>query len=430
MRFYSTKNKSYLVDLQTAVLSSLPPDNGLYMPESIDRLPESFLESYENLSFQEISFVIASTLIKGSLPEDVLHEIINTAINFPAPLKELEKDIYTLELWHGPSLAFKDFGARFMAGLMSYLVRGENRVLDILVATSGDTGGAVAAGFLGVPNINVSILYPSGKVSPLQELQLTTLGQNITAFEVNGTFDDCQELVKAAFLDKDLNERRKLSSANSINIARLIPQSFYYYEAAKQLKDKSKPIVFSVPSGNFGNLTAGLIAKRMGLKVAKFLAATNLNNIVPHYLATSNYIPRTSIQSISNAMDVGKPSNFQRILDLYDADWQMIAKDIEGYYYTDEDTEFAIKYIDKSYDYTADPHGAVGFMALHQHLQDNPGHQGIFLETAHPAKFLPVMQPLLDKIDVPLTLSSLSKKNGASIVISKEFSEFKSRLLD
>lgn len=429
MKYYSTKNKAYHVDLKAAVLKSLPPDNGLYMPEQINRLSDDFFKNLTQLSFQESSFQVAHNLMGDAVPSKDLQGIIDRAINFSAPLHQMTDDIYTQELWHGPSLAFKDFGARFMAELMSYLVKDDNEKLSILVATSGDTGGAVAAGFYGVEGIDVTILYPKGKVSPLQELQLTTWGGNIKALEIDGTFDDCQALVKAAFLDQEINAKRNLSSANSINIARLIPQSFYYFEAMKQLKNQDKPVVFSVPSGNFGNLTAGLLAKRMGLPVARFLAATNLNNIVPHYLATNDYAPRPSLQTISNAMDVGRPSNFQRMVDLYDDNWDRITRDIEGFYYSDEDTRFAVKYLQKAYDYIADPHGAIGFLALQQYLQDHPGHQGIFLETAHPAKFLPVMEPVLGEIPVPAALSDLRAKPSEAEAMSTEFAAFKAWLV-
>jgi len=429
MKYYSTKNKSYQVDLKTAVLKSLPPDNGLYMPERIIKLDASFFKNLQNQSFIETSYHVAHNLLSEDIPDKDLQGIISRAINFPAPLHQLTEGIYTQELWHGPSLAFKDFGARFMAELMSHLVKDENEKLSILVATSGDTGGAVAAGFFGIENIDVTILFPKGKVSPLQELQLTTWGGNIKALEVDGTFDDCQALVKSAFLDSEVNEKRNLSSANSINIARLIPQSFYYFEALKQLADQDKPVVVSIPSGNFGNLTAGLLAKRMGLNISRFLAATNLNNIVPYYLATSTYEPRSSLQTISNAMDVGRPSNFQRMMDLYNSDWTGIAKDVEGYYYSDEDTRFAIKYIHKTYDYVADPHGAIGFLALQQYLQDHPGHHGVFLETAHPAKFLPVMKPVLGEIDVPRALSDLRDKKSLSTEMSTDFEDFKKWLM-
>lgn len=429
MKYYSTNNKSYQVDLKTAVLKSLPPDNGLYMPETIDSLNDSFVNDLSTLSFLEISLEVAKHIIGNDINVATLEQIVTNAINFHAPLIKISDKIYSQELWHGPSLAFKDFGARFMAELMSYLVKDDNKQLSILVATSGDTGGAVAAGFYNVPNIDVTILFPKAKVSPLQELQLTTWGGNIRALEVDGTFDDCQALVKSAFLDAEVNKKQNLSSANSINIARLIPQSFYYFEGYKQIEDKTKPTVFSVPSGNFGNLTAGLMAKRMGLPIHRFLASTNRNNIVPHYLATDSYEPRVSVQTISNAMDVGKPSNFARMMDLYGSDWNKIRKDVEGYYYDDEETEFAIKYIHKTFNYIADPHGAIGFLAGHQYLQDHKGHQVIFLETAHPAKFLPVMNPVLGDIDIPTKLSDLESKNKSATAISKEFSEFKELLL-
>lgn len=429
MKYYSTNNSQLTVDLKTAVLKSLPPDNGLYMPETITSLNESFVNELDKYTFPEIAFQVAQNMLGDDISDQDLTNIITNAINFDAPLVKLTEDIYTLELWHGPSLAFKDFGARFMAELMSFLVKDDNKQLSILVATSGDTGGAVAAGFFNVPNIDVTILYPKGKVSPLQELQLTTWGGNIKALEIDGTFDDCQALVKSAFLDKEINKKHNLSSANSINIARLIPQSFYYFEGYKQLKDKTKPVIFSVPSGNFGNLTAGLLAKRMGLPVKRFLASTNRNNIVPHYLATSSYEPRTSVQTISNAMDVGKPSNFSRMMDLYRSDWRSIHKDVEGFYYDDEETRFAIKYISKTFDYIADPHGAIGFLSAHQYLQDNPNHQAIFLETAHPAKFLPVMEPVLGEIKVPTTLSALRSKKKEALSMSREFFDFKELLL-
>lgn len=430
MKYYSTNNKGYSVDLKTAVLKSLPPDNGLYMPERIGRLDDNFFNRISELSFQDIAFSVAQVFLGEDIDDGTLRGIVTRAINFEAPLHHLTDSISTLELWHGPSLAFKDFGARFMAELMSYLVKDDKGQLSILVATSGDTGGAVAAGFYGVPNIDVTILYPKGKVSPLQELQLTTWGGNISALEIDGTFDDCQALVKTAFLDETINKKHNLSSANSINIARLIPQSFYYFESFKQRQDRSKELVFAVPSGNFGNLTAGLLAKRMGLPVSRFLAATNSNNIVPHYLATNSYEPRPSIQTISNAMDVGKPSNFSRMIDLYGNNWDAIRADIEGFYYDDEETRFAVKYIHKTYDYVADPHGAIGFLAAHQYLQDNPNLEAIFLETAHPAKFLPVMNPLLGDFDIPTKLSDLREKEKNAQSLSKEFATFKSYLLD
>ncbi len=430
MKYYSTNNSNFKVDLKTAVLKSLPPDNGLYMPERLNSLSSDFISDLSNRSFQDISFRVAHTILQDDLEEETLADIIEKAINFKAPVVPITEDISTLELFHGPSLAFKDFGARFMAELMSFFVKDETNELDILVATSGDTGGAVAAGFAGVPNINVTILFPKGKVSPLQELQLTTWGGNIKALEIDGTFDDCQALVKQAFLDEEVNKKRNLSSANSINIARLIPQSFYYFEAYKQLEDKGKGVVFSVPSGNFGNLTAGLIAKQIGLPVHRFLAATNSNNIVPHYLATTTYEPRPSVQTISNAMDVGKPSNFTRMMDLYGDLWEKIKTDIEGYFYDDEDTRFGVKYIHKTHDYIADPHGAIGFLAAHQYLKDNPGYKAIFLETAHPAKFLPVMNPLIGEFPIPEKLTVLREKESHALGMSKEYGEFREYLMD
>jgi len=430
MKFYSTKNKNHKVDLKTAVLQSLPPDNGLYMPERIDVLPTSFFDSLSDLSFQELSYRVASNIIGEDIDESALRGIVDRAINFSAPIVPITDDIFCLELWHGPSLAFKDFGARFMAELMSYLVKDDQQELSILVATSGDTGGAVAAGFNGVERIDVTILYPKGKVSPLQELQLTTWGGNIKALEIDGTFDDCQALVKQAFLDKDVIAQRNLSSANSINIARLIPQSFYYFEAYKQIKDKSKKIVFSVPSGNFGNLTAGLFAKKMGLPFHHMLAGTNVNNIVPYYLATGEYVPRKSVQTVSNAMDVGNPSNFQRMLDLFEGDWKKMFDAIEGYYYSDEEVKQAIKDIAETFDYIADPHGAIGYLSLEQYLSTHPDTQGIFLETAHPAKFLPVMEPVLGKIDIPEGLSQLRNKTKISKEMSTNYADFKSYLVE
>ncbi|MEO6038767.1 MAG: threonine synthase, partial [Saprospiraceae bacterium] len=317
MQFYSTNNPSLRVGLEEAIFKGLPDDNGLFMPLHIPHLPADFIRNLKNYSLPEIAFQVAKTFLQGAIPDEDLSGIIERAINFPAPLVQLDAHSYLLELTHGPSLAFKDFGARFMAEMMSYLNPDKQREIVILVATSGDTGGAVAAGFYRTPGIRVVILYPAGKVSPLQEKQLTTLGHNISALEINGTFDDCQALVKRAFLDPELTQAIRLSSANSINIARLIPQSFYYFEAYKQLPQTALPVVFSIPSGNFGNLTAGILAKRMGLPVHKFIAATNANKVVPDYLNTGTYTPRSSVPTLSNAMDVGNPSNFARMQNLY-----------------------------------------------------------------------------------------------------------------
>jgi len=347
----------------------------------------------------------------------------------------LDDKKYILELFHGPSLAFKDFGARFMAQLMSYFNRGEDKELTILVATSGDTGGAVAAGFYKTPGIRVIILYPSGKVSNLQEKQLTTLGENIFALEIDGTFDDCQYLVKTAFLDAELNQKLRLSSANSINIARLIPQSFYYFEAYKQLPKEGDPIVFSIPSGNFGNLTAGLFAKKMGLPVHHFIAATNANDIVPAYLSTGEYHPRPSVPTLSNAMDVGNPSNFARMLDLHPSTddcstWNNMQNQITGYAFDDETTAQAMKEIDKKFNYTIDPHGAVGFLALSEYQSKNPNTRGIILETAHPAKFIDDVESILEHpIEIPEKLAVLTDRKKESVLMPISFPALKEWLL-
>lgn len=430
MKLYSTNNKSNIVSLKEAVFKGLPEDNGLYMPVGISALSNDFIQNLEQYSFQEIAFEVTKTLFQGAIPENDLQGIIEKSITFPAPLVTLDERYHVLELFHGPSLAFKDFGARFMAQLMSYFNRGEDQELTILVATSGDTGGAVAAGFYKTPGIRVVILYPSGKVSFLQEKQLTTLGENITALEVNGTFDDCQALVKKAFLDADLNQKLRLSSANSINIARLVPQSFYYFEAFKQLRDKSTPVAFSIPSGNFGNLTAGLFAQKMGLPVHHFIAATNINNVVPEYLKTGVYQPRPSFRTLSNAMDVGNPSNFARMLDLYCSTWNIMRAQISGYGFTDEETKNAMQEIDQRYGYIMDPHGAVGYLALQAYLREYPKTQGIILETAHPSKFKDDVEAILNKpIDIPERLASLSEKPKASISTPNDFDTFKTWLI-
>jgi len=356
MKLYSTNDKNNQVSLKEAVLKSLAVDKGLYMPIELPTLPSSFIENLQQFSLPEIAYAVCSNLFNDEIAPGDLMKIVSTAINFPAPVVPITDNISSLELFHGPSLAFKDFGARFMAQLMSYFTRGEDKELTILVATSGDTGGAVAAGFYDTPGINVIILYPSGKVSEIQEKQLTTLGKNISACEIDGTFDDCQRIVKTAFLDNDLNSKYNLSSANSINIARLIPQSFYYFEAFKQ-RQTNKPLSFCIPSGNFGNLTAGLIAKQIGLPVEKFLAATNINKVVPDYLDTGNYQPITSQQTIANAMDVGSPSNFTRMQQLY-PEVEDMRNDILGFWYDDESIKHKMKEVYTNTSYLLDPHGA------------------------------------------------------------------------
>lgn len=435
MKLYSTNDKNNQVDLKEAVLNAFPEDKGLYMPTDIPTLDSSFINNLEQYSFEEIGYQVASNLFSGALPEAELYQLINRAINFPAPLLQLSESISTLELWHGPTMAFKDFGARFMAELMSYFLKDEDRETTILVATSGDTGGAVAAGFHKVPGIKVIILYPSGKVSTLQEQQLTTWGDNISAVEIDGVFDDCQRLVKAAFLDEDLKKKYNFSSANSINIARLIPQSFYYFEGYKQVKDKSSPVVVSVPSGNFGNLTAGLLAQKMGLPIHKFIAATNANSTVPDYLDSGKYSPRPSIPTLSNAMDVGDPSNFPRMQALHSgtdnsSTWNKLKKEVLGVNYTDPQTLKAIKEIKAHYNYMADPHGAVGYLACLDYLKLNPGHQTIFLETAHPGKFDAPMKEALGELSLPDKLEAFMGGEKVAISCGKDYNKFKALLME
>jgi threonine synthase len=431
MKLYSTNDPTLRVDLKEAIFKGLPDDNGLFMPLEIPRMPASFFsEDVYDMSFQESSFALAKHLLQGAIPDADLQSILEHALDFPAPLVQLDQQTHVLELFHGPSLAFKDFGARFMAQTMSWFNRGENQDLVILVATSGDTGGAVAAGFYNTPGIRVIILYPSGKVSLLQEKQLTALGGNVTALEVAGTFDDCQALVKQAFLDKSLTSRFRLSSANSINIARLIPQSFYYVEAYKQLPKGSK-VVFSVPSGNFGNLTAGLLAHKMGLPVHHFLAATNINDVVPAYLASGVYQSRPSERTLSNAMDVGNPSNFARMLDLYGSTWNTMRSEISGYSYTDAETEVAMRDIWEEFGYVIDPHGAVAYLALRAYQANNPGTQGVVLETAHPAKFLDDVNRVLGfEVEVPERLAKLANEIKVATQMSTDYNDFKVWLTD
>ena len=430
MQLYSTNNSNNIVGLKEAVLKSLPKDKGLYMPTNIPKLSNTFLDNIEDYSFPDIAFEVAKTLIGDYIEAGELRGIIDRAINFPAPEKMHDESIGTLELFHGPSLAFKDFGARFMAELISYFIRGEEKDVTILVATSGDTGGAVAAGFFNTPGIEVIILYPKGKVSDLQEKQLTTLGGNITALEIDGTFDDCQAIVKEAFLDPQLTEKYNLSSANSINIARLIPQSFYYFEAYKQIKKFGKKVVFSIPSGNFGNLTAGLLAKKMGLPVDQFIAATNVNNIVPKYLETGIYEPKPSVPTISNAMDVGTPSNFTRLLALYDNDYDALKSDVSGFYLSDSDDKLVMRDIYSQHGYIADPHGAIGYAAIKDFQKKNKNYIGIYLETAHPAKFLDIVNDVLPvKTDVPVRLQAVADKEKVAHFLKPEFKAVKEWLM-
>jgi threonine synthase len=431
MILYSTNHQSPDVSLEEAVFRGLPPDNGLYMPTVIPQMPTTFFDNIQNLSLQEIAFEVSKTLLGDDISSTDIASIVERAINFDAPLVEVEQDRYVMELFHGPSMAFKDFGARFMASLMSYFLQKSQKEIRILVATSGDTGGAVAQGFYKTPGISVTILYPSGKVSDIQEKQLTTLGENVTALEVDGTFDDCQALVKQAFLDADLRAKYQLASANSINISRLIPQSFYYFNAYARLKEKGKPVVFSVPSGNFGNLSAGVIAYRMGLPVQKFVAATNVNNIVPNYLATGIYNPQPSKETISNAMDVGNPSNFIRLRLLSGDAWEEVQKLVVGSYYNDDQTRVAMKDLYERTGYIMCPHTAVAYLGLKDYTQTlTEPVSGVFLSTAHYAKFLDVVEGTLEQtVPIPERLSSLLDKEKVATPITKNFADFKAYLL-
>ena len=430
MKYYSTNNKEITADLKTAVFKGLAKDKGLFMPEIIPILSPSFFSGLNGKSFQEIAYDIALIFFGEDIPKKELEDITYDAINFETPLVRVNDNIFSLELFHGPTLAFKDIGARFMARMLKFLTKDYNKEIHVLVATSGDTGSAVANGFLGVEGIKVHILYPRGLVSNLQEKQFTTLGKNITALEVDGNFDDCQRLVKQAFMDPQINDRITLTSANSINIARLIPQSFYYFNAFRQLKDKNRKVIFSVPSGNFGNLTAGLIAQKMGLPVSRFLAATNINDVVPQYLLTGEYHPRMSKASIANAMDVGDPSNFSRILSLYGNSHEKIKSNILGYSYTDDQIRSEIKTTYANYKYLLDPHGATAFMAVSAFMKANPGYTGIFLETAHPAKFIDtVIESIGKKIDIPERLAIFGNLEKISTPVSNDFNEFKEYLM-
>ena len=431
MKYYSTNKQSPEVALQEAVVKGLAPDKGLYMPERIKALPKSFFDNIGNMSFQEIAYTVADAFFGEDIEADTLKEIVYDTLNFDTPVVPVTDNIYSLELFHGPTLAFKDVGGRFMARLLSYFIRKQGQKdVKVLVATSGDTGSAVANGFLGVDGIHVYVLYPKGKVSPIQECQFTTLGQNITAIEVDGTFDDCQALVKAAFIDKELNEKLNLTSANSINVARFLPQSFYYFYAYAQLakQGKAKNVVFSVPSGNFGNITAGLIAKRMGLPVARFVAANNSNDIFYKYLQTGEYNPRPSVQTIANAMDVGDPSNFARVVDLYDQSLDGVKADISGKWYNDERIREIVKKTYSNTGYLLDPHGACGYQALLDTLTE--GETGIFLETAHPAKFIDTVESIIgESISIPEKLQAFMKGQKQSIEKGKDFDGFKAFLL-
>ncbi|MCD7937414.1 MAG: threonine synthase [Tannerellaceae bacterium] len=436
MNYYSTNKQAPLASLKEAVIKGLAGDKGLYMPEQINTFTPEEIEGMKEMSFHEIAYRVARAFFGEDVEPDILKKIVEDTLSFDTPVVHVHDNIYSLELFHGPTLAFKDVGGRFMARLLGYFIEKEGKEeVNVLVATSGDTGSAVANGFLGVPGINVYVLYPTGKVSPIQECQFTTLGQNITALEIDGTFDDCQALVKAAFMDADLNAHMNLTSANSINVARFLPQSFYYFYAYAQLaaQGKADELIFCVPSGNFGNITAGLFGYWMGLPVKRFIAANNRNDIFLEYLQTGQYNPRPSVATIANAMDVGDPSNFARILDLFSQKggdtYGNIKELISGYRYTDEQIADTMRYVYTTYGYLLDPHGACGYQAL----TDSglaPEETGVFLETAHPAKFKDTVDTILDTdITIPEKLRAFMQGTKQSFPLSKEFGEFKTYLL-
>ena len=428
MKYYSLNHNAPKVSFKEAVIQGLASDKGLYFPETIMPLDEAFFETIESLSNEEIAFAAIKQFVGNEIPENILQEIIAETLCFNFPVVPVEKDIYSLELFHGPTMAFKDVGARFMSRCLGYFNKdNKDSKNTVLVATSGDTGGAVASGFLGVKGVDVIILYPSGKVSDIQERQLTTLGQNITALEVDGVFDDCQDMVKKAFLDSDLKDKN-LTSANSINIARWLPQMFYFFFAYKELKKQNKPLVFSCPSGNFGNICAGIIAKKMGLPIEHFVASTNVNDTVPRFLENGIYDPKPSKATISNAMDVGNPSNFIRIQEMYQNDLEQFEKDFSSFTFSDEETLEAMKIIYKTDGYIAEPHGAVGYLGLKKELQNHQNAIGIFLETAHPIKFLDTVEPTLNvKLPIPTQIEIVLDKEKVSVKI-KTYEDLKSFL--
>ena len=428
MKYYSLNHNAPKVSFQEAVIQGLAADKGLYFPESITPLPQSFFDNIENLSHEEIAFEAIQQFVGDEIPAETLKQIISETLCFDFPVVPVENGIYSLELFHGPTMAFKDVGARFMSRCLGYFNKDKkDNTNTVLVATSGDTGGAVASGFLAVQGVEVVILYPSGKVSDIQERQLTTLGQNIKALEVDGVFDDCQDMVKKAFLDESL-KHKNLTSANSINIARWLPQMFYFFFAYKALKSQNKELVFSCPSGNFGNICAGIIAKKMGLPVKHFVAATNVNDTVPRFLVNGNYEPKPSIATISNAMDVGNPSNFIRIQEMYGNDLAQFKKDFSSYTYNDEETLAAMKTIYNTDGYIAEPHGAVGYLGLKKELENYPNAIGVFLETAHPIKFLDVVEPALNiQLPIPTQIESVLNKEKVSTKI-KTYDELKAFL--
>ncbi|WP_127126667.1 threonine synthase [Pseudoflavitalea rhizosphaerae] len=430
MQYYSLNRQSPAVGFKEAAIRGQAPDKGLYFPERIPAFEKSFLDNIEELSKEEIAFNVISPYVGDAIPEADLRRIVSETVNFDIPLVRINENISTLELFHGPTLAFKDVGARFMSRCLGYFSKSISEKVVVLVATSGDTGGAVAHGFYDVPGVEVVILYPSGKVSSVQEKQLTTLGKNIRALEVNGSFDDCQKLVKQAFADASLTEQLFLTSANSINVARWLPQQFYYLFAWQQWKDKNNPPVISVPSGNFGNICAGLLAHVSGMPVQHFIAACNANAVVPDFLQTGEYQPKPAVATISNAMDVGDPSNFVRVLELFNQELGSLKNVLTSYSVSDVETKKTIREVYSSYGYLPDPHGAVGYKALQQYLNEHPGEKGFFLETAHPVKFYDVVEPVIhSNIPLPDAVRAVMHLKKESVLIDKNYEELKARLL-
>ena len=432
MNYYSTNGNAPIADLHKAVVKGLAEDRGLYMPERINKLPQEFFDNIEKMSFQEIAYTVASAFFGEDVDPDALHDIVYDTLSFDCPVVQVKGNIYTLELFHGPTLAFKDVGARFMARLLQYFIRQEqgNQQVNVLVATSGDTGSAVANGFLGVDGIHVYVLYPKGKVSPIQECQFTTLGKNITAIEVDGVFDDCQALVKNAFMDAELNQHVKLTSANSINVARFLPQAFYYFNAYARMKAQGRAdnLVMCVPSGNFGNICAALFGHQMGLPIKRFIAANNANDIFYKYLQTGKYEPKPSKQTLANAMDVGDPSNFARIYDLYGKSHEKITSLISGATYSDEQIRETMRACYEDTKYILDPHGACGYQALVDGLKADE--VGVFCETAHPAKFKEKVDEILGiDVEIPERLANFMKGQKQSVAMTKDFTDFKQYLM-
>lgn len=430
MLYYSTNKESEKVDFKTATIKGQAPDKGLYFPEKIPALPKDFITNIDLYPQEEIAFRAIQPFVGNTIPADVLKKIVAETIHFDFPLVQIREDIFSLELFHGPTLAFKDVGARFMSRCLGYFVQDIKKPVTVLVATSGDTGGAVASGFYEVEGVNVVILYPSGKVSSVQELQLTTLGKNITAIEINGNFDDCQQLVKQAFADENLNKEIFLTSANSINVARWLPQQFYYFFAYQQWTDKENPPVVCVPSGNFGNICAGIVAHLTGLPVSHFVAAVNANDSVYKYLLTGNYQSQQAVPTLSNAMDVGNPSNFIRILELFKHEYPEIKNAVTSYSITDDETRTTLKHVLDKYNYLLDPHGAVAFAGLEKFLQNHSAQKGMILETAHPVKFYDVVEPITgQKVDTPQTIKAILDKKKESVKMQADYNTFKEFLL-